>query len=138
MRADISDVAFRLLLSLGEVWDGLERAGIEPGARGLQITCEYLGGYQRISAGPGSHPRLIVEWNESSRHLRVLRADDWPGVDAAVSNTISYVRAEARARGISEAVDSAFMKACQEPAAARRTVLTAAIERNRQLLARRA
>ena len=76
MRADTSDVAFRLLLALGEIWEGLERANIDPTCRGLHLTQEPLGGYTRYSAGPSSTPRLIVEWNESSRHLRVIRCND--------------------------------------------------------------
>ena len=123
MRADTCDVAFRLLLGLGELWEGLQRAGIEPSRKGLHLTKEYLGAYDRIAAGPGSHPRLIVEWNESSRHLRVLRCDDWPRFEAEVSTTVAYVRAEARTRGLIDVVDATFVKACQEPAPARRTVV---------------
>lgn len=123
MRADTSDVAFRLLLALGDLWDGLSRAGLDPTRRGLHLTKEYLGGYARISGGPGSRPRVVVEWSESSRHLRVLRCEEWPGFEATVSATVGYVRAEARAKGLLEVVDAAFVKACQEPAPARRTVV---------------
>jgi hypothetical protein len=123
VRADTTDVAFRLLLGLGELWEGLRRAGIEPSRKGLHITKEYLGAYDRIAAGPGSHPRLVVEWNESSRHLRVLRCEDWPRFEAEVSATVTWVRAEARARGLADVVDATFVKACQEPAPARRTVV---------------
>ena len=122
MRADTSDVAFRLLLALGELWDGLDRARIEPSGRGLHLTREYLGGYTRYSVGPGSHPRLVFEWNESSRHLRVLLADEWPGAEATVSATVAYVRSAARVHGLIEVVDREFMKACQEPAPSRRTL----------------
>lgn len=125
MRADTSDVAFRLLLALGELWDGLSRADIDPTSRGLHLTLNYLGGYTRYSAGPASHPRLVVEWNESSRHLRVLRCDEWPGFEATVSNTVSYIRAEARARGLVDVVDKSLAVACQEPLPARRTVVHA-------------
>ncbi|HXU24311.1 MAG TPA: hypothetical protein VN697_09800 [Tepidiformaceae bacterium] len=127
MRADTDDVAFRLLLSLGELWDGLERADIDPTARGLHLTQEFLGGYTRYSAGPGSHRRLVVEWNESSRHLRVLRCLDWPGFEATISATVAAVRVEARAKGLIDVVDRAFLKACQEPLPARRTVLPLAM-----------
>lgn len=123
MRADTSDVAFRLLLALGELWDGLSRANIDPTSRGLHLNLDYLGGYTRYSAGPASHARLVVEWNESSRHLRVLRCDDWPGFEATVSNTVSYLRAEARARGLLEVVDRSLAQACQDPLPARRTVV---------------
>ncbi len=124
MRADTSDVAFRLLLSLSDLWEGIQRSGIDPSARGLHLTNDYLGGYKRVSAGCGSHPRLIVEWNESSRHLRVIRCDEWPGFDAVVSNTVGYVRQKARTCGLIDVVDSAFVHACEEPKPARRTVVT--------------
>ncbi|MBA4179027.1 MAG: hypothetical protein C0506_00405 [Anaerolinea sp.] len=112
-----------MLLALGELWDGLSRADIDPTSRGLHLTLEYLGGYTRYSAGPASHPRLVVEWSESARHLRVLRCDDWAGFEATVSNTVSYIRAEARARGLIEVVDKSLAVACQEPLPARRTVV---------------
>jgi hypothetical protein len=123
VRADTSDVAFRLLLALGELWEGLQRARIDPTSRGLHLTREYLGGYTRYSAGPSCQPRLIVEWNESSRHLRVLRAGEWPGFDATISATVAHVRAEARSCGLSEVVDAVLVKACQAPAPSRRTVV---------------
>lgn len=126
MRADTSDVAFRLLLSLGELWDGLTKSGIDPTARGLHVNQEYLGGYTRYCAGPASHARLIVEWNESSRHLRVLRCEDWTGFEATISATVAHVRVEARTRGLIDVVDRAFVEACQDPPPARRTVLAAA------------
>lgn len=127
MRADTGDVAFRLLLSLGELWDGLERADIDPTSRGLHLTQEFLGGYTRYSAGPGSHRRLVVEWNESSRHLRVLRCLDWPGFEATISATVAAVRVEARRKGLIDVVDRAFLKACQEPLPSKRTVLPLAM-----------
>lgn len=128
MRADTSDVAFRLLLALGELWDGLDRAGVEPSSKGLNLAQEYLGGYTRFSAGPGSHARLVVEWNESSRHLRVLRCEPWPGAEATISATVAHVRAEARVRGIIDIVDRTLVSACQEPSApCRRTVLSTAM-----------
>jgi hypothetical protein len=127
LRIDTSDVAFRLLLALGELWEGLGRTQIDPSARGLHLTQEYLGGYTRYSVGPSSHPRLVFEWNESSRHLRVLRAHDWPGAEATISATVASVRTEARARGISDVVDRAFVRACREPEQpCRRTVLSSA------------
>jgi hypothetical protein len=118
-------VAFRLLLAIGDLWDGLHRADIDPGRRGLHVTKEYLGGYTRYSAGTGSHPRVVVEWNESSRHLRVIRAESWHGIEATISATVAHIRNEARTRGLSEIVDAALLGACQEPAPARRTVLSA-------------
>lgn len=133
MRADTSDVAFRLLLALGELWEGLERAGIDPTCRGLHLTQEALGGYTRYSAGPSSTPRLVVEWNESSRHLRVIRSSDWPGVDAAISATVVAVRTEARNRGLLEVVDRVLARACQEPKPSRRTVLSSAAVSSVQL-----
>lgn len=126
MRADTTDVAFRLLLALGELWEGLERAGIDPTCRGLHVNQEDLGGYTRYSAGPSSTPRLIVEWNESSRHLRVIRALDWPGIDATISATVASVRAESRNRGLLEVVDRVLVRACQDPLPSRRTVLSSA------------
>lgn len=139
MRADTSDVAFRLLLALGDLWDGLERAGIDASSRGLNLSQEYLGGYTRFSAGPGTHPRIVVEWNESSRHLRVLRCDSWPGADATVSATVAFVRAESRLRGIVEIVDRTLAAACQEPTQpARRTVLATALAAQTSLAMRRA
>ena len=136
MRADTSDVAFRLLLSLGELWEGMQRADIDPTKRGLHLTKEYLGGYTRYCAGTGARPCLIVEWNESSRHLRVLRCEDWPGFEAAISATVAYVREEARACGIIDALDSAFVKACQDTRPVRRTIVHAAgTPRPRQALA---
>ena len=77
MRAGQVDVAFRLLVAVGELWDGLVRAGIDPSQKGVHVTREYLGGYIRISAGPSSHPRLVAEWCESSQHFRILKRDDW-------------------------------------------------------------
>lgn len=128
MRADHSDVAFRLLLALGELWDGLGRAGVDPTAKGLHLTQEYLGGYTRFSAGPGSHARLVVEWNQTTRHLRVLRQEPWPGAEATISGTVAHVRAAARARGIADTVDRALVAACQEPNQPfRRTVLSTAV-----------
>lgn len=126
LRADTSDVAFRLLISLGELWDGLLKSGVDPTARGLHLNQEYLGGYTRFCAGPASHARLVVEWNESSRHLRVLRCEDWPGFEATISATVAHVRNEARARGLIDVVDRAFVAACAEPSPARRTVLSSA------------
>jgi len=128
LRTDTSDVAFRLLLALGELWDGLERAGVNPSSRGLNVTQEYLGGYTRFCAGPGSHARLVFEWNESSRHLRVIRCEPWPGIQAAISATVAHVRAEARRCGIIELVDRTLVGACQEPSEpCRRTVLSTAM-----------
>lgn len=139
LRTDTSDVAFRLLLALGELWDGLYRANIDPTSRGLHLTKEYLGGYTRYSAGPGSHPRLVVEWNESSRHLRVLRCGEWPGFEAMISATVAFVRAEARARGLIDRVDPAFVHACQDPLPVRRTVVSAtSASSSRAVAARRA
>jgi len=127
LRVDTSDVAFRLLLALGELWEGLGQTKIDPSARGLHLTKEYLGGYTRYSAGPSSHPRLVFEWNESSRHLRVLRSQDWPGAEATISATVASVRTEARAHGISDVVDRAFVRACREPdKPSRRTVVSSA------------
>jgi hypothetical protein len=124
VRADTSDVAFRLLLALGDLWEGLQRADIDATNCGLHVTKEYLGGYTRLSAGPGSHARLIVEWNESSRHLRVLRCDSWPGFEQTISSTVAHVRTAARDCGIIDIVDAAFVKACQEPRLpSRRTVV---------------
>lgn len=138
MRADHSDVAFRLLLALGELWDGLGRAGVDPSARGLHLTQEYLGGYTRFSVGPGSHARLVVEWNATTRHLRVLRQEPWPGAEATISGTVAYVRSEARARGIAEMVDRSLVTACQEPSQpARRTVLSTAVVSNQPVAALR-
>jgi hypothetical protein len=127
VRADTSNVAFRLLLALGDLWDGLQRSSIDPTSRGLHLTREYLGGYTRYSAGPSSHPRLIVEWNESSRHLRVLRCAEWPGFDALISATVAQVRLEAKGCGLTDVVDAALMKACGEPAPSRRTVVSTAM-----------
>jgi hypothetical protein len=138
MRADTSDVAFRLLLALGDLWEGLHRAGIDPSARGLYITQEYLGGYTRYCAGPGSHPRLVVEWNESSRHLRIIRCEPWPGAEATISATVAFVRTEARSRGISGIVDRTLVSACREPVKpARKTVLSTAVPGNGALASRK-
>lgn len=126
MRADTSDVAFRLLLALGDLWDGLHRAGIDPTRRGVHLSKEYLGGYTRICAGPGSSPRLVVEWNESSRHLRVLRCTPWPGFEAAISQTVAYVREQSRPRGIGDIVDRRLVEACEDPKPCRRTVVAGA------------
>lgn len=129
MRAEIGDVAFRLLLALGESWDALQRASIDPSSKGLYLTKEYLGGYTRFSAGPSTSPRLMVEWNESTRHLRVLRCHDWPGFEAVISSTVAYVRDVAREQGIIDSVDDVFVSACEEPTLpARRTVLPGAME----------
>lgn len=100
---------------------------MDPTARGLQLTQEYLGGYTRFSAGTGSHARLVVEWNESSRHLRVLRCEPWPGAEATISATVALVRNEARSKGIIEIVDRSLVEACSEPTRpCRRTVLSSA------------
>lgn len=128
MRADTSDVAFRLLLALGELWDGLGRAGVEPAAKGLHMSKEYLGGYTRFSAGPGSHARLVVEWNGTTRHLRVLRCEPWTNAEATISTTVAHVRSVARTVGLAEMVDRALVTACAEPnQPCRRTVLSTAM-----------
>jgi hypothetical protein len=127
VRAETSNIAFRLLLALGDLWEGLQRAGIEPGTRGLHLVTEELGGYTRYSAGPAAHPRLVVEWNESSRHLRVVRCQEWPGFDAMISSTVAYVRSEARTRNLVDVVDAALTRACAEPAPSRRTVVTSSL-----------
>ena len=128
MRAETNDVAFRLLLALGESWDALQRAAIDPSAKGLHLTKEYLGGYTRFCAGPSTNPRLIVEWNESTRHLRVLRCHEWTGFEAVISSTVAYVREMARDQGIIETIDDLFVRACQEPnQRARRTVVPGAL-----------
>lgn len=123
VRPETSDVAFRLLLALGELWDGLHRANIDATRKGLHLTKEYLGGYVRISVGPGSRPRLTFEWNEATRHLRILRCEAWPGLEATLSATVAYVREQARARGLAEVVDSVFVRACREPLQAKVTHL---------------
>lgn len=115
MRADQTDVAFRLLIALGELWDGLHRAGIDPSRKGVHLTKEYLGGYTRMSAGPGARARLVFEWHEPSRQVRILRREEWCGFDAAVSATVKQVREEAKLRGILDVVDRAFLKACEPP-----------------------
>ena len=138
MRADTTDVAFRLLLALGEIWEGLERAHIDPTCRGLHLTQEPLGGYTRYSAGPSSTPRLVVEWNESSRHLRVIRCNDWPGVDATISATVAIIRNEARSKGLSDVVDRVLARACADPAPSRRTVLSSAAISSVHLATKRA
>lgn len=128
MRADTSDVAFRLLIALGDLWEGLNRAGVDPTARGLHMTQEYLGGYTRFSAGPGSHARLVVEWNQTTSHLRVLRQEPWTNAEATISTTVAHVRTVARQVGIADMVDRALLQACQEPVKpARRTVLSTAV-----------
>lgn len=137
MRADTSDVAFRLLLALGELWDGVQRAGVEPTGKGLHLTKEYLGGYTRICAGPGSHPRLVVEWNESSQHLRVLRCDEWPGFEATISATVAHIRTAARHCGLIDVVDATFVKACQDWGPIRRTVCSMVSSPQQNLAARR-
>ncbi|WP_322796520.1 hypothetical protein [Tepidiforma sp.] len=101
------------------------------------MTQEYLGGYTRYCAGPGAHARLVVEWNESSRHLRVIRCEPWPGVEATISATVAHVRNEARARGISDIVDRVLVAACKEPLKpARKTVLPTAMRPSQQMAAR--
>jgi hypothetical protein len=70
---------------------------------------------------------MVVEWNESSRHLRVLRCSEWPGFDQMVSATVAHVRMRAREIGIADVVDKAFLKACENPAPSKRTVLSAAM-----------
>jgi hypothetical protein len=127
------------LLALGELWDGLGRAGVDPTAKGLHMTQEYLGGYTRFSAGPGSHARLVVEWNQTTRHLRVLRAEPWPGAEATVSSTVAHVRSEARTRGIADSVDRSLVAACQEPSQpSRKTVLSSAAMASQTVALRRA
>jgi hypothetical protein len=128
MRADTSDVAFRLLLALGELWEGLQRASIDPSQRGLYLRREFLGGYTRYSVGPSSTPRLVVEWNESSRHLRVIRCSEWPGFDQLISSTIAYVRTQAQQCGMSEVVDTRLVRACQDATPIRKTVVAHAME----------
>ncbi|KAA0221903.1 hypothetical protein EDM76_13670, partial [bacterium] len=89
-------------------------------------------------AGPGSHARLVVEWNESSRHLRVLRCEDWPGFEATVSATVAAVRKAARERGLLDVVDAAFMRACEEPCTpARRTIVPMPVMAGSSFVARR-
>ena len=127
MRADTTDVAFRLLLTLGELWDSLQGASIDPTTRGLHLNREYLGGYTRFSAGPSSHARLVVEWNATSRHLRVLRCAEWPGFEQTISATVAHIRGEARSKGIGDEVDRQLVSACKDPAPCKRTVLAQAM-----------
>lgn len=102
------------------------------------MTQEYLGGYTRFTVGPGSHARLVFEWNQTTRHLRVLRAEAWPGAEATVSGTVAHVRAKARACGIADSVDQALVAACQEPSKpSRRTVLSSAMVSNQPVAALR-
>ncbi|HEX6032721.1 MAG TPA: hypothetical protein VFY90_14920 [Tepidiformaceae bacterium] len=139
MRADTSDVAFRLLLALGDLWEGLQRTGIDPTVKGLHMSTDDFGGYTRYSAGCGSHPRLVVEWNETCRHLRVIRCEAWPNFEATVSATIAFVRTEARTRGLADLVDKSFMKACQEPATpVKRTVVSMPVLQHTAVVAKRA
>ncbi len=92
------------------------------------MTQEYLGGYTRFSAGPGSHARLVIEWNGTLRHLRVLRCEPWPGAEATISATVAHIRSAARQVGIAEMVDRTLVAACQEPTEpCRRTVLSTAM-----------
>ncbi len=113
MRAETADVAFRLLLALAELWDGLHRAGVDPARKGLHLRKEYLGGYVRVCAGPSAHARITFEWNEAKRHLRVLRCEPWPGFEATLRATVTWVRDQARAKGIAEVVEQALVRACQ-------------------------
>ena len=116
MRTGQVDVAYRLLVAVGELWDGLVRSGIDPSQKGVHVSREYLGGYLRISAGPSSHPRLIAEWCESSQHFRVLRKEDWPGFESALSATVKHIREDAKRVGLSDVVDAALVKAVSGPA----------------------
>ncbi len=116
MRAEQVDVAYRLLVAVGELWDGLVRSGIDPAQKGIHVSREYLGGYIRISAGPGAHARLVAEWCESSQHFRVLRKEDWPGFESTLSATVKHIREDAKRLGLLEEVDAALMKACAAPA----------------------
>jgi hypothetical protein len=127
VRSEEADVPYRLLVAVGELWDGLVRAGIDPAQKGVHVSREYLGGYLRISAGPGSHPRLIAEWCESSQHFRVLRKEDWPGFESALSATVKYIREDAKRLGLLDVVDQTLVKALSKPAikpAARHRVVT--------------
>jgi hypothetical protein len=121
VRAETSDTAFRLLLALGEIWDTLQRASADPSHKGLHLRQEYVGGYTRICAGPGSHWRLIIEWNESSRDLRILRSEEWHGFEAAISATVAHVRQAAGKLGIADVVDAKLVQACQDTRPFRRT-----------------
>lgn len=110
--ATADDTAYRMLAALGELWDSLKGAGIDPGRRGVQLRAEYLGGYLRVSAGPGAHARVVLEWHEASGKIRVLRADEWGGIATSVCATVKQVRDEARARGLLDMVDKVFLRAC--------------------------
>lgn len=117
MRTEQVDVAYRLLVAVGELWDGLVRAGIDPAQKGIHLSREYLGGYIRISAGPSAHARLVAEWCESSQHFRVLRKEEWPGFESTLSATVKHIRDDARRLGLLDVVDSTLMKACAAPGA---------------------
>ncbi|MEX0784749.1 MAG: hypothetical protein WED87_04550 [Dehalococcoidia bacterium] len=124
---------------MGDLWEGLQRTKIDPTVKGLHMSTEDLGGYRRYSAGCGSHARLVVEWNETLRHLRVIRCEAWPNFEVTVSSTIAFVRREAADRGLADMVDKAFVRACEEPTApVKRTVLSMATATAPQLAARRA
>ena len=41
MRAETDDVAFRLLIALANVWDGVQRASIDTVQNGLHLTKNY-------------------------------------------------------------------------------------------------
>ena len=128
MRAETDDVAFRLLIALANVSDGVQRASIDTVQHGLHLTKSYLGGYVRISAGPSPTPKLIVEWNESTRHLRVIRCRNWPGFESTISQTISFVREEAQKKSILESIDWAFVDAVNNDSPSRRTVIAGAMD----------
>lgn len=112
MTANQGDVAYRLLMAVGELWDGLVRSGVDPSKKGLHVSREYLGGYVRISAGPGAHARIVAEWCESSQRMRILRREDWPGFESALTATVKHIREDARAHGLQDVVDRALLKAC--------------------------
>lgn len=112
MTQNQADTAYRLLMAVGELWDGLVRSGVDPSKKGLHVSREYLGGYVRVSAGPGAHARIVAEWCESTQRMRVLRREDWPGFESALTATVKHIREDAKAHGLQDVVDRAIIKAC--------------------------
>ncbi len=99
-------------MAVGELWDGLVRSGVDPSKKGLHVSREYLGGYVRVSAGPGAHARIVAEWCESTQRMRVLRREEWPGFESALTATVKHIREDAKAHGLQDVVDRAIIKAC--------------------------
>jgi hypothetical protein len=115
VRAEQVDVAYRLLVAVGELWDGLVRAGLTRHRRASRLARIRAGTSDQRCQAP---TRVVAESVRTSQHFRVLRRR-LAGFESALSATVKHNRDDARRLGLLDVVDSTLMKACSHRAAAK-------------------